>query len=342
MYVTSSRRTMGLGLGRVSLSICGALAGALLIAAGPAGCGGSDDALPPLLLTQSNAPAVAAEALITAGQTTAGAQVPLGGAALTATRAVDGASRRAAQHLMSRATGAPIALDTMTAACAAGGTTTTESSSTAATVTYNNCQEDANTKINGTVKLTIKTSSGSSDFAFSVSVNLTVTAGKLSLSESGGYDLIFKSSSTGSEFELTGKRLTISVTGGTVSDKLTLSDFDIDVKADTSGTPAEQSETIDYDIDSSRLDGHISVMTAPAVTQLLDATPARQFPHAGRILITGAKSSRLQITIAGDETYVPPAGEGQVKIELDTGTGSFAAPIWVNWAMLQSLAGSAP
>jgi hypothetical protein len=230
----------------------------------------------------------------------------------------------------------------MTEACAGGGTTTTESTSTTATVTFNNCQEDASTKINGTLKLTIKTTSGSSDFTFSVSVNLTITAGKLSLSESGGYDMSFKSSTTGSELELTGTRLTISATGGTVTDKLTLSNFDIDVKQDTSATPAESSETIDYDIDSSRLDGHISVVTAPAVTQLLDATPARQFPHAGRILITGAKSTRLQITIAGDETYVPPAGEGQVKIELDTGTGSFAAPIWVSWAMLQSLAGSAP
>jgi len=327
--------TMGRRTGQIVVA-------ALLLAAG---CGGSDDSQPPLPLTEANAQAVAAEALIAAGQITTGVQTPTGGLPLAATSPMPGAGR-AVQRLMSRATGTlPVAPGSMTEACAAGGSTTTVSSGTSETVTYNNCQEDANTRINGTVKLTIKTSSGgtSSDLSFSVSVNLTVTTGTLSFAESGGYDLHFKlsadPSSSGTELELTGSRLSVSVSGGTAaSDKLTLSNFDIDVKEDLSNTPSQQVETIDYDIDSSRLKGHISVMTNHPVMQILGA----EFPHAGQVLIAGANHTRLQITILGDETSTPPSGQGQVEIELDTGSGTFGAPIWVNWATLKSLVGSTP
>ena len=313
---------------------------ALLIAA--SACGGSDDSQPPLLLTEANAPSVAAEALIAASQTSTGAGSPLGGAAAAATRPAHELARRAAHDLMSR--GPAAAFDTMTEACAAGGSITTDSSGMSGTVTFNNCQEDANTKINGSLKLTIKTSSGggSSEVAFSVSVNITVTAGKLTFSESGGYDMVLNLGSADAEFELSGKRLTVSVSGGTVNDKLTLSDFDIDVKADSTVTPAEQSESIDFDIDSTRLKGHIAVATNAPVKQLVGATPAREYPHAGQVVVTGANKSRLQITIAGDETYQPPTGEGQVKLELDSGNGSFAAAIWVSWAALRAEAGGAP
>jgi hypothetical protein len=321
------------------------IAAALLVAAG---CG-SDDSQPPLLLTEANAQAVASEALISAGQTTSGVQTPLGGLAFTAASSLRAADRLAVQRLVSRATAAPpVAPGSATEACAAGGSTTTDSSSTSATVTFNNCQEDASTRINGTLKLTIKTSSGgtSSDLSFSVTVNLTITAGALSFAESGGYDLSFKSSSdpnaTGSELELTGNRLTVSVSGGATSDKLTLSNFDVDVKQDLASTPGQQIETIDYDIDSSRLKGHIAVMTNDPVKQILDGAVPHNFPHAGQVLITGATHTRLQITILGDDTYTPPAGQGQVKLELDAGTGAFGAPIWVSWTALAALAGSAP
>jgi archaellin len=340
MYISSSHyMATGRRTGQIVVA-------ALLIAAG---CGGSDDSQPPLVLTEANAPAVAAEALITAGQTTSGVQGPLGGLSLAATSPLPGAGRRAVQHLAAGATGAQVAAPgTMTEACAAGGSTTTVSSSTSATVTFSNCQEDASTRINGTLTLTIKTSSGStsSDLSFSVSVNLTITAGALSFAESGGYDLSLKSSTdpnaSGTELQLTGSHLSVSLSGGAASDKLTLSNFDIDVKQDLSNTPNQQIETIDYDIDSTRLKGHISVMTNDPVKQILDAGIPREFAHAGQVLITGANHTRLQITILGDETFTPPAGQGQVKIELDTGAGSFGAPIWVNWTALKAMVGTAP
>jgi hypothetical protein len=42
----------------------------------------------------------------------------------------------------------------------------------------------------------------------------------------------------------------------------------------------------------------------------------------------------LQVTILGDETFVPPAGEGQIELQLDPGTGTFEPPTWVNWPAL--------
>jgi hypothetical protein len=51
-------------------------------------------------------------------------------------------------------------------------------------------------------------------------------------------------------------------------------------------------------------------------------------------LITGADKERLQVTILGDETFVPPMGEGQIELQLDSGSGSFGPPTWLNWATL--------
>jgi hypothetical protein len=45
---------------------------------------------------------------------------------------------------------------------------------------------------------------------------------------------------------------------------------------------------------------------------------------------------RLQVTILGDETFVPPAGEGQIELQLDSGTGSFAPAVWLSWATLSA------
>jgi len=350
MQVTRSGHIMP-----ASLSICGAIAGAMLLVA-PAGCGGSDDSQPPLLITQTNAQAVAAEALVATAQTTTGVQQPRGSivvavpaAAVPAalTQAMRGADRRAVERVVARRSRpGPAAADTMTEACAAGGTITTNSTDTSATVTFANCRQDANSTMNGSLKYTIKTSSGSTELSLSVSIDLTITVASVSFAESGGYDLTFKSSSgdnSSFEFELSGSRLSVSVSkGGTLSDKATLSDFDIDVKQDLSSTPSEVIETVDYDVDSTRLKGHISVMTNDPIKQIADDTAPHQYPHAGQVLVTGASKSRLQITILGDETFTAPAGQGQVKIELDTGSGSFGAAIYANWSDLQVLAGATP
>ena len=45
------------------------------------------------------------------------------------------------------------------------------------------------------------------------------------------------------------------------------------------------------------------------------------------------------ITILGDESFPPPAGQGQVKLELDAGTGSLGAAVYVSWADLEAAAG---
>ncbi len=53
-------------------------------------------------------------------------------------------------------------------------------------------------------------------------------------------------------------------------------------------------------------------------------------------MIEGANSVRLQVTILGDETFVPPMGEGQIELQLDSGTGTFGSPIWLSWATLSA------
>ena len=113
---------------------------------------------------------------------------------------------------------------------------------------------------------------------------------------------------------------------------VTLSRFDID--AFDQLTPTEQRvEHFSHDVDSSRLQGHISVMTPQDVK-----LGSEVFPFTGQILISGASHTRLKITILGDETFTPPAGQGQVELQIDPGTGTFGAPIWTSWPALSAFA----
>jgi len=50
----------------------------------------------------------------------------------------------------------------------------------------------------------------------------------------------------------------------------------------------------------------------------------------------------LQITILGDETFTPPAGQGQIELQGDPGTGTFGAPIWTSWAELSAMVATTP
>jgi hypothetical protein len=302
-------------------------AGALL--AGLAACGGSgsDTAQAPLAITSSNAPAVAAEAVITADQAQATVTAFPGSSAALA------AGARQLAHAVAQAPHA----DPVTESCGVSGTITTAMTATSATVTFAACVDAAGTSVNGMISysaLAVTTTGSGTAISASVSVNITATVGSLSYAESGGYNLMLTvGSSSGGLFSLTGDHLSLAVSGA-VQDKVTLSSFDIQVTDDTTASPAETDAKVDYELDTTRLAGHISVSTTHDMKQL----ETGEHPYAGTVLITGANHGRLQIAIHGDETYTPPAGQGQVELQVDTGTGSFGASIWVSWDMLTALA----
>lgn len=172
--------------------------------------------------------------------------------------------------------------------------------------------------------------------SMTVSYNLTATRGSRTVVESGGFTSVHtvpQNPSDPSESELIGDRLTLSFSiDGKLRDQFTLSSFDIDA-FDRSAPTQQRVEHFSYDVDSSRLRGHIGVMT----TQDIEVGSAI-FPSAGQVLISGANHTRLQMTILGDESFTPPAGQGQIALQIDPGTGAFGAPIWTSWGMLSVLA----
>lgn len=316
------------------------LSTALALAIASAGCGDPGTSQPPLPISESNATSVAAEALITTGQSPFTVQLPgvTTGAAATLRNLVPGA----VQRLTALATGPQNADGTMTNPCAVSGTVTVVTAGTSLTYTFDHCVADpsSHSQINGTVRFTGQPpTSTSMQYSLSESLDVTLTTGSLSFAESGGFTIavtIAQNPSDNTEFALTGDRLSVSLSvDGKLRDQVTVSSFDIDVSTQLTSTD-QQVEHFSYDLDSSWLKGHISVMTTQDIAQVIDVVMPRQFPSVGQILISGANHTRLQITIHGDETFTPPAGQGQIELRIDPGTGTFGAPIWTSWSELSA------
>lgn len=317
------------------------LSTALALATASAGCGGGN-AQPPLPISESNATSVAAEALITTGLDPISVQLPSGSiSGVAATLRSLGAG--AVQRLTALAAGPQNADGTMTVPCAGGGTSTIVTAGTTETVTYTNCVQDPTTsaQIDGTIRLTGQfPTSSSTRVSLTESFDFTVTQGSLTVAESGGFTVVITiapNPSDSTEEQVTGDSLNVSLSvGGKLRDQVTLSSFDIDLSNQLTSTD-QQVERFSYDVDSSRLKGHISVMTTQDITQLIDAFMPRRYPFAGQVLISGANLTRLQITILGDESFTPPAGQGQIELQVDPGTGAFGAPIWTSWSELSTM-----
>lgn len=308
---------------------------ATALATASAGCGGSGTSQPPLPLSESNATSVAAEALISAGGTPGsqfGGIIPGVAAGL---RSLDLGS---VQWLTALATGQQNVDGTITNPCAVSGTVTVTTAGTTTTITYDNCMDNTSSTLNGTLRSTRQQSSTSNQTSMTVSFNLTATRGSLSIAESGGFTelrTLAKNPSDSTESELTGDSFSISFSvDGKLRDQVTLSSFDID--AFERFTPTEQRVehfTYDYDVDSSRLQGHISVMTTQDIQRGFGA-----FPFAGQILISGANHTRLQITILGDETSRRPPVRARSSSRSIRAPGTFGAPIWTSWPALSAIA----
>lgn len=314
------------------------LSSALALAAASAGCGDSGNAQPLLALGENNATSVAAEALITLGQANISAPLPSdfpSGVAST----LRSLGNQAVERWAALATGAQNADGTTTTACAAGGSLTVVTVGAMVTFTFDSCSENG-IKTSGTLRFTAQLSGVSNDISLTASFNLTITQGALSFAESGGYTNVIKiaqNPTDNTEDELTGDHISMTLSvGGKQRDQITMSSFDIDISQQLTST-GQQVQHFTYDIDSSWLQGHIGVMTTQDIKQLIDLLTPRQYPFAGQIAISGASATRLQITILGDEKFTPPAGQGQIELQIDSGTGAFGAPIWTSWSELSAM-----
>ncbi|HEX3482221.1 MAG TPA: hypothetical protein VHT91_44705 [Kofleriaceae bacterium] len=310
-----------------------------LAAASACGAGNSQ---PPLPLSESNAAEVAAEALIATDQSSFTVQLPTGVLSGVAA-AGHHLDRDAVQRLAALAAGPPGADGTTTSACSAGGSATVTIAGSTVTYAFRDCA-DGVTRLDGTLRFTVQQSSPN-QASLSASLDLTVAVGALTFNESGGYTVTVKTAqnpSDSTDYELHGDSLSVSLSaGGALRDDITLSHFDIGISMQLTSTD-HQVEHFSYDIDSSRLEGHISVMTTQDLEQVIDLVMPREHPFAGQILISGASHTRLQITILGDERFTPPAGQGQIELQIDPGTGTFGAPIWTSWAELSAMVSIAP
>jgi hypothetical protein len=328
-----------------------------VVAGATAGCGGGSSGPAtmsamagvnsPLTLTQSNANATAAEAIVTPAAlsvgTAAGVSAAPASVVPTTLRAID---RRVAQGMQPGATARPAGAGTVTISCALGGSVTvvTSSDGMTLTVTLVDCSEAAGTSVNGTqtyTNFTLTTTGSSDSISANVTDTLTIVVGALSFAETGDYAFAFSANKalngtvTTETFDLSGSSLSVSVTkSGAATDSVTLTNFDFNFEEDQTVSPHQLYSSLSFTLASSRLNGTITVTTTQEFKQIVDPSETRMYPYTGQLLIMGAGSERLQVTILGDETFVPPAGEGQIELQLDSGSGTFGAPTWLSWATL--------
>jgi hypothetical protein len=326
-----------------------------LLAGTLAGCGGSASGAgtmsgtagpnSPLIISKNNATATAAEAIVTPTTLAEPGAAGVGAAASAAVPASLGAiDRRVVQRLLPTANAFPAAGGTVTIPCAVGGsfTAVTSADGKTVTLTFAGCSEVAGTSVGGTqtyTNLTLTTQSSLDTISANVTDALTIVVGTVSYAEAGDYAFSFSANkmANGSTetFGLTGSTLAISVSkSGAVSDSVTLTNFDFSFEEDLTVSPHQLYSTFNYRLASSRLNGEITVTTTEQFKQIVDPAETRLFPYTGQLMIEGADSVRLQVTILGDETFVPPAGEGQIELQLDSGTGSFGPATWLSWATL--------
>jgi hypothetical protein len=340
-------------LARVAV-FCALVAGAL------AGCGGGASgggAMPvaagpntPLAISQGNATATAAEAIVTPASLadTATTAAGVGVAPAAVPPSLGSMDRRVVQRVLSSQNVHPTAAGTITLSCAVGGSLTavTSADGKTLTVTFADCSEIAGTSVSGTqtyTNLILTTQSTLDSISANVTGALTIVVGTVSYAETGDYAFSFSGIKTANAgfstetFGLTGSSLAISVSkSGTVSDRVTLTNFNFNFEEDLTVSPHQLYSSFNFTLASSRLNGEITVTTTQEFKQIVDPAERRLYPYTGQLLIAGASSVRLQVTILGDETFVPPAGEGQIELQQDSGTGSFGPAVWLSWATLSA------
>jgi hypothetical protein len=309
------------------------------VVAALAGCGGDDAPTPTLAMTSANATEVAGHVLIDSSEAT-NIDIPSPDLAL-GSKAFAPLAKLGLRQALSRAPLRQIAIGdlanaTQTTQCTGGGTLTFDGTAVTATttnasetITYKACIEGTTT-IDGSIKVSASTNGNTA--SLSLTVSLSVTADQVKLVEAGDLTVSFDTKDISSG-HVSSNQLSVSVTSPQVTDKVTLSHLDITSTTDANG---DSSASESFAIETQKLGGLVAVDTETAVAQSALAA----HPHAGQVTVTGGNNSKLVITILGDESFTPPAGQGQVKIELDSGDGKLAAAVYASWADLEAAAGN--
>lgn len=298
------------------------------------GCGGSSGTpAPTLVLNNDNAKSVASQALAGGTQAMSLGLPTIGGGASAfapvATRALRDAVSRASRSLADGAH--PVAAGQSTP-CAGGGTMTVDGNITATstsgseTVTFAGCIQDAGgtDTLDGT--LHISGSQSGNSVSFSISVNLTAKAAGATITEVG--DLSSSFATDFSSISISSNQIAVTVASPTLNTKLTLSNLDIH-ESIAGGLGGTVSVTESYSIDASQLGGRFTVDTNAALATASDGAQSA----SGELEITGAQNSKLVVTVLGNENFVPPAGQGQIKVVLDTTT------LYLNWSDVEAVSG---
>ncbi len=163
----------------------------------------------------------------------------------------------------------------------------------------------------------------------------------LSFAETGDYAFAFAANKaqtgalTTETFDLSGSSLAVSVSkSGAATDSVTLTNFDFNFEEDQTVSPHQLYSSLSFTLASSRLNGTITVTTTQEFKQIVDPSETRMGPlHRATI-----DHGRRQRAFAGHHTwrrdFRAAAGEGQIELQLDSGSGTFGAPTWLSWATL--------
>jgi hypothetical protein len=286
----------------------------------------------PAGISEANAPTLAAQAML--------ALNAFGGSSAASPNTATPSATLAAVKRLPR----PSDATETTTNCAVSGTIVVDPSAdgTSETDTFDSCQETADLSLNGVLSYTgllLNVTPTEASLTANVQDNLTLGLGAITEVENGSYDIsLVYTPATSVVFDLNNVDLAALINyNGAPLDSERLSNANINLTEDLTISPNQLYADFSYTLASTLLNGTVSANTAQTIKRIADPSVSHTFPYTGQVVLLGSNNTRERITIWGDETYLPPAGLGQVEIEFDPGTGSYAAPIWVNWSTLQQI-----
>lgn len=321
---TASRSNLNLIAG-LSLIIGLAACGGGGSSSGGGGGGGSTLPTAPVTITTANTPQVAGAAVDAAigGMDMSAMGVQTSAPTPSAVATVQKMGRighGAVQRIVTQSTTPATVMGVVQSfPCTVGGTMSFDpAATTSITMTFSSCSDVAGETINGTISVTGITSTATATAA-DMTFNITFT----------------DASGTGT---VTGNmHIAENLTTGAV----TISGTSLTMTHTTQGSMGLQNYSITTDAS-----GNITAMTFTFASTVIGGTATfsmvtpfvftgpTQFPSSGAATITGASSTKLKLTVMGDENA---AVGSQVKLELSTDNGTtYAAPTYVTWASISS------
>lgn len=206
------------------------------------------------------------------------------------------------------------------------------------TATFTNCKLSTNsTKIvNGTFSITGWTVTTST--SATVSINLTITTtGKPTVKFVGGYTLNESGIGFGVRTDtLAGSSMVYSV--GPLNEALTNFSFSStydDYSANPSAYRAAFRDSVSYTISSDFTGGSFTLTTTPGKPLLHQSTDS--YHRDGQVVISGAKSSALRVTVVSTDPNAGISSAATVTLELSTDGGvTYGTAVTKTWAQLAS------